>query len=188
MNMENAAMVHDHRTFRAILQAMSHPGKVHQLPEFDGEETAVIELLRCLIDNGTPVAVLGDDRLGEDLAHGCGCRLSTASEADFIVVAPGADTSPLDSCRRGDMLYPDKGATVVFLVDGLAEGDDGILLRGPGINGSIRLRISGLAEGELTRLARLNGEFPLGVDAMLLVRRRRGRLACIPRSTRIGEQ
>lgn len=186
--MEYATIVDDHRTFRTVLQAMSHPGKVHQLPEFDSEDTAVIELLHCLIDNETQVAVLGDERLAEDLVRGCGCRLRAVSEADFIVVAPGANTSPLDSCRRGDMLYPDQGATVVFLVDGLAEGDDGILLRGPGINGSIRLRVSGLAEGELARLARLNGEFPLGVDAMLLVRRRRGRLACIPRSTRIGGQ
>lgn len=186
--MDCAAIIHDHRTFRTILQAMSHPGKVHLLPEFSGEDTAVIELLRCLIDNETQVAVLGDNRLGEDLALGCGCRLSSVCEADFIVVAPGADTSLLDTCRRGDLLYPDKGATVVFLVDGLSEGDDGILLRGPGINGFIHLRISGLRDGELARLARLNGEFPLGVDAMLLVRRRRGRLACIPRSTRIGGQ
>ena len=184
--MNHATIVHDHRTFRTILRAMSRPGQVQHLPEFAGEETAPVELLRCLVDNSTRVAVLGDDRLAEDLVQGCQCRPAKVAEADFIVVAPGADTSPLDQCRRGDLLYPDGGATIVYLVDGLTEDQDGIALSGPGIKTTIHLRVSGLGEGELSRLARLNRDFPLGVDAMFLVRRRRGRLACIPRSTRIG--
>lgn len=184
--MDRATIVHDHHIFRAILRAMSRPGQVQRLPEFAGERTAPVELLRCLVDNASRVAVLGDDRLAEELVDGCQCRLSEVAEADFVIVSPGADTTPLDQCRRGDLLYPDGGATVVYLVDGLAEGKDGIALSGPGIQGSTRLRISGLGDGELARLSRLNREFPLGVDAMFLVRRRSGRLACIPRSTRMG--
>ena len=184
--MDSYTITRDHRTFRAILRAMSRPGRVQRLPEFAGEETAVIELLRPLVDNATQVAVLGDTRLATELAQACQCHLAEVAVADFVVVAPGADTTPLDHCKRGDLFYPDNGATVVYLVDGLAEDRDGFILSGPGIEGSVSLRISGLGDGELVRLSRLNSEFPLGVDAMFFVRRRSGRLACIPRSTRIG--
>jgi alpha-D-ribose 1-methylphosphonate 5-triphosphate synthase subunit PhnH len=184
--MDYATVTRDHRTFRLILRAMSRPGEVQRLPEFIGDENVVVELLRPLVDNATTVAVLGDSRLAEELALGCRCPLAAVAEADFVVVAPGADTTPLDRCKRGDLLYPDGGATLLYLVDDLEQDEAGTLLSGPGIAGAIRLRISGLGEGELTRLSRLNGEFPLGVDAMFVARRNSAQLACIPRSTRIG--
>jgi len=183
--MHSKKIIHDHITFRTILAAMSHPGKVYRLPEFEKEETAVVELLRCLLDNEVGVAVVGDPALGSDLFRHTGCRLVSCDEADFIIIGSLADSAALTGCKVGSLEYPDGGATILYLVDGLSEGDGGIVLSGPGIEEKISLRISGLAAGELSRLQELNSEFPLGVDAMFFVRRRNGRIACIPRSSQI---
>ena len=184
--MESNSIIRDHITFRAILTAMSHPGKVYRLPEFDNEETAVVELLRCLLDNEVGVAVIGDPALESDLVRHTACKLVPYQEADFIIIDNFADTAALPGCKTGSLEYPDSGATILYLVDGLSEGDGGIFLTGPGIAGKISLRISGLAAGEVSRLRDLNSVFPLGVDAMFFVRRRNGRIACIPRSSQIG--
>ena len=55
---------------------------------------------------------------------------------------------------------------------------------GPGIKDKTRIKIEGLAAGELKELKHVNREFPLGVDSIYLDRS--GRLTSIPRSTRIG--
>ncbi len=186
--MDSDRIIRDHLTFRTILAAMSHPGKVFRLAEFEKEETAVIELLRCLLDNEVGVAVIGDPALEADLIRHTACRLVPYREANFIIVGNAKGSVDLTGCKVGSLEYPDSGATIVYLVDGLAEEDGGIVLSGPGIDGKISLRISGLAAGELSRLQELNSEFPLGVDAMFFVRRRSGRIACIPRSSKIGVQ
>jgi phosphonate C-P lyase system protein PhnH len=184
--MHSKKIIRDHMTFRSILAAMSHPGKVYRLPEFDNEETAVVELLRCLLDNEVGVAVVGDPALEADLIRHTECRLVSCEEADFIIIGHLADSTVLTGCKVGSLEYPDGGATILYLVDGLSESDGGIVLSGPGINDRISLRISGLAAGALSRLQALNSQFPLGVDAMFFVRRRNGRIACIPRSSQIG--
>ena len=184
--MHSKKIIRDHLTFRIILAAMSHPGKVYRLPEFEKEETAVVELLRCLLDNEVGVAVVGDPALESDLFRHTECRLVSCEEADFIIIGHLADSAALTGCKVGSLEYPDGGATILYLVDGLSEGEGGIVLSGPGVDDKISLRISGLAAGELSRLQDLNSEFPLGVDAMFFVRRRNGRIACIPRSSRIG--
>jgi len=183
--MHSQKIIRDHLTFRIILAAMSHPGKIYRLPEFENEETAVVELLRCLLDNEVGVAVVGDPALESDLLRDTGCRLVSCEEADFIIIGHLADSASLSGCKVGSLEYPDGGATILYLVDGLSKGDGGIVLSGPGVDDKISLWISGLGSGELSRLQDLNREFPLGVDAMFFVRRRNGRIACIPRSSQM---
>jgi len=185
--MEADQTIRDHQTFRVILSAMSHPGRVFRLPEFTSEETAVVELLQCLVDNEVGVAVVGEPTLAQSLARRTGCRLVPSREADFIIVGNGANSAEVTDFKSGSLEYPDSGATVIYLVDGLSEGEGGIVLTGPGINDTIRLRISGLGAEELPRLRRINSHFPLGIDALFFVPRRNGRLACIPRSSQIGD-
>ena len=56
-------------------------------------------------------------------------------------------------------------------------------LRGPGIETTQCLTVSGLAASEFATLAEINQDFPLGVDTILTDAS--GRLACIPRSSTI---
>ena len=180
--MSSESIIRDHETFRVILQGMSHPGKVYPLP--GAPKTGIIDLLGCLMDNEVSFAVIGDKDMEAALARHTGSRPAVPEEADFVVVTGGACGQGLESCRRGSLEYPDTGATVVYLVEELCLRDEGIVLSGPGIDGTIALQIKGLAPSEFSFLQKMNGEFPLGVDALFLDRN--GCIACIPRSTRIG--
>ena len=175
-------IIHDHRTFRVILRGMSHPGKVYSLP---GEpETGAIKLLGCLMDHEVSFAVLDNRDMETALALHTGSRPVSPEEADYIIVCDGTTSGILADCRRGSLEYPDTGATIMYLVEELIEGDEGIVLSGPGVNGTISLQVKGLQTSEFRLLQKVNSEFPLGVDALFLDRC--GRIACIPRSSRIG--
>lgn len=182
--METSTIIRDHLTFRVILQAMSHPGKVYSLPDFSGSVPFAVELLGCLMDNETSFAVLGDLELETALALHTGSRAVTPETADFIFVARGSGGEKMTELRRGSLEYPDSGTTIVYLVTALSEENGDIALTGPGVDGTVSLRIDGLNKKELMRLKEMNNEFPLGVDAVFLDAR--GRICCIPRSSRIG--
>ena len=136
------------------------------------------------MDNEVSFAVIDDRDMEAVLALHTGSRLVSPEEADFLIVCKGTAGSRLTECRRGSLEYPNTGATVVYLVEELCEGSEGIVLSGPGINGTLSLQVKGLPVGEFPLLQKVNSEFPLGVDALFLDRS--GRIACIPRSSRIG--
>ena len=70
--MTSQQIIHDHRTFRVILQGMSHPGKVYSLP--GAPEAGAIDLLGCLMDNEVSFAVLDDRDMETALALHTGSR------------------------------------------------------------------------------------------------------------------
>jgi alpha-D-ribose 1-methylphosphonate 5-triphosphate synthase subunit PhnH len=82
--------------------------------------------------------------------------------------------------------YPEDSATVVLGVGGLSNEGPGLVLflSGPGIPGVRKLCVAGPDRGFFETLAAINGEFPLGIDVILTTADRR--MACIPRSTKIG--
>jgi alpha-D-ribose 1-methylphosphonate 5-triphosphate synthase subunit PhnH len=176
-------IVRDHVTFRVILQGMSHPGKVFPLPGLPGEESAAVEILGCLMDNEVSFAVIGDKDMETGIARHTDSRPVSAEDADYIVAQNGTTCGKLADFKRGSLEYPDTGATILYLVEALSEAT-GVLLSGPGVNGNVSLRITGLDPRELQLLRQVNSEFPLGVDAIFLDQS--GNIACIPRSSRIG--
>lgn len=188
--MRSAAIHQDHATFRVVLQAMSHPGTPCQLPvqeSMTGEYAPLIQLLSCLMDNEVSFSIVGNEcgSLATDLTQHTGSPRSDIGESDFVIAARGTTAGLLSRIKRGTLEYPDGGATLVYLVDEIA-GDGGAEeLSGPGVNGTVRPLFTGLSTAELRGLREINAEYPLGVDAVFLDTN--GRIACIPRSTRIGE-
>ena len=200
--------IRDHFTFRVILQGMSHPGKIYPLsglptPSSDtgtssrrypgktsllsnlsGAGSAVIEILGCLMDNEVNFAIIGDNDMETVIARHTESRPVSAEDADYIIVRNGTTRGKLAGFKRGSLEYPDTGATILYLVEALSEARGEIVLSGPGVNGTVSLRITGLDPSELQLLMEVNREFPLGVDAMFLDQG--GNIACIPRSSRIG--
>lgn len=187
--MTTSAIHHDHATFRMILQAFSHPGTSFGLPLSDKDtvrQTVLITMLGCLMDNEVTFAIIGDDgdATATALAFHIGSARAGISEADFVIAIHGTTDGLLTLIRRGTLEYPDKGATLVYLIDEIADHGGSATLSGPGINGTVRPSFIGLAATELSGLHEVNAEYPLGVDALFLDAG--GRIACIPRSTRIG--
>jgi len=181
------------RAFRRLLQAMSQPGRVFALPPAlaAGREPwgAVLTLLESLLDHEVSFTVIGGDgseSLRSLIAGRTRCRAADVGQADYIIVAAGESAGEILRAKRGTLQYPDTSATIVFRVQSLLSREDqpAIALTGPGIREEIQLGpIQGLGPCEAEHLKELNGEFPLGVDAVFIDDA--GRILCIPRSTNI---
>lgn len=182
------------RAFRRLLLAMSQPGRVCELPHpaATGRKPweAILLILESLLDQEVSAAVIGagQSRELESLVAGrTRCRTADAGQADFLIVADGDSRGEILRAKRGTPQYPDTSATAVFGVWSLLVPEKQppiAALTGPGIRGEALLSpIAGLGPHELEHLRVVNGDFPLGVDAIFSDPA--GRILCIPRSTNI---
>ena len=183
--------VHDAQTcFRAVLDAMAHPGRIVPLPVSlaGGAPTplglgaALIALTLC--DNDTPVW-LDEASAGAAgyLTFHCGAPLvSSPADARFAFLADAAALPPLETFALGTDEYPERSATVVIEVAGLSSGS-GAVLRGPGIPGEARLAAAGLPARFWRERAALNELFPRGLDVLFV---NGAAVAALPRSTRVA--
>ena len=147
----------------------------------------VLRLLDALLDPQVSCCLLDTDPLIEEqLQTMSGVRFGPPEDADFLLALHGGSNGFALRARRGRLDYPDQGATILYLVEQLAEGTpaSGIKLSGPGIRKFAYPRIVGLVEQELDQLRQANADYPLGIDAIFIDRT--GQLMCLPRSTRIG--
>ncbi len=176
--------------FRGVLHAMSRPGTIVHLAGL-GEAPAPLSpaaaaLCLSLVDHDTPLwldcAVAGGQGAADFLRFHCGSPVvARPEEAVFAVVADAAAMPPLSSFDPGTPEYPDRSATVIIQVAGLAD-DAGMRLSGPGIEAEARLRVDG-APADLWDWVRDNhGLYPCGVDIVFAAGER---IAALPRSTRV---
>jgi alpha-D-ribose 1-methylphosphonate 5-triphosphate synthase subunit PhnH len=162
--------VHDAQaSFRAVLDAMAHPGRVvtmpARLPFSLPLGTAAVAVALSLCDADTPVwldpAAAG---AASYLTFHCGAPLAaTPSEASFAFVADPAAMPALYSFALGSDEYPERSATLVIEVSSLADGD-GVRLRGPGIEDEARLAVAGVPARFWAERAALAELFPRGLD------------------------
>lgn len=177
--------IEQHAVFRALLQATSRPGTVQQLPETACDDP-LLSLLDCLFDPEVSFCLAAPDlELAATIRQRWGAQERAVDDAGFLIATEGHSHNLLERLPRGSAEYPDRGATVIYRVASFAPGGIAPLLTGPGIKDWVRPSLHGLDPAELPLLRRVNSEFPLGVDAVLLSRG--GELLCIPRSTEIGD-
>lgn len=177
------------RTFRAVLEAMAHPGRVVSAPAIDapaplGPATAAVCL--TLLDLDTPLwldPVAAAPAAVEYLRFHCGAPVvSEPGAARVVVIADPRELPALEAFEAGTDERPDLSATLVVQVDALW-GGQGRRLSGPGIDGEARLDIHGAPR--LWDLVRANGRrFPRGVDLVLCAGEY---LAALPRTTRVED-
>ena len=190
------------QTFRALLVAMSEPGRLHTLPASatDGLVTEDAEMrppldvamsatLLTLLDADTPVHLAGT--LGNDEARGwlrfhTGARAVPSVTGMTAALAGDVDAALWSRLDPGTDDVPQAGATLFVEVDALSEQPrpDGIALtlHGAGIETSRRLVVAGLSDAFWRWRVALQPELPRGIDLVLVCGRQ---LAAIPRSTRI---
>lgn len=171
--------------FRAVLDAMARPGRVHRLPAPDappGLAPAAAALLLTLADADTPLWTdAGAEALGWIAFH-CGAPLVATPGAAAFLLATGA-MPPLAALAAGSDDAPQEGATLIQQVAGLAPGE-GWALTGPGIAREHRLRVEGLPPDFLAQWAANAARFPRGVDLLLCAG---DRVAAFPRTVTIRE-
>ncbi|HKZ04001.1 MAG TPA: phosphonate C-P lyase system protein PhnH [Methylomirabilota bacterium] len=174
------------RVFRGVLDAMAHPGRVVALagtpqpPAPLGPGAAAICL--TLLDYETPLWVAPAARVAEVLDYlrfHCGAPIvGDPADAAFAVV-PAGELPPLEAFAQGSDAYPDRSATLIVEVAGLA-GGTGRRLRGPGIDGERRLHVRGAPERLWSMLVENHARFPRGVDLLLVAG---AAVVALPRTT-----
>ncbi len=198
------------QTFRVLLNAMSRPGMVHQLAVRDGEPTEVgvlftlldFEVRYAIANPGTQRDTQRDMQrdtrsegdiaaLEQRIALLTGSQRVAIGDAAFVLSYGPLPHGAWGELRRGTLAYPDGGATVIFVVPQIGEASVSderveVVLTGPGVETEQRLMIAGLPTTEFQEFARVNADYPMGVDVMLIDPS--GRVACIPRSSAVRVQ
>ena len=174
------------RVFRTVLTALSEPGRVLPLAPCcvppAGLDPAAVAAVLALCDGDTPLWLDETARAAARfLRFHTGAPIVTAPGEALFLLAQARRYPSLAILRPGTAEYPDRSATLILVVDALAEGE-GWRLAGPGIPGTRRLAVAGLDEGFVAEWRDNHDRFPLGVDVLFAAR---DRVAGLPRSTRL---
>jgi alpha-D-ribose 1-methylphosphonate 5-triphosphate synthase subunit PhnH len=179
------------RIFRAVLDAMAHPGRIVSVPL--PLETPVplwpvtASMCLTLVDGETPVwldAAARRPDVIEYLRFHCGCPITAEpKDARFAVVADPSEMLSLDAFDPGSHEYPDRSATVIVQVEEFRT-DAGLRLTGPGIESETRLDVKHLPEAFWESVHRNHALFPRGVDLILAAG---VTMVALPRSTRVDD-
>jgi alpha-D-ribose 1-methylphosphonate 5-triphosphate synthase subunit PhnH len=176
-------------SFRALLQVMSHPGRIaeiaaaRQFKTVPGLSAAAAATALSLCDLETPVWLdPACAAAAEWLRFHCGSPIvDDPSLARFAFAAGIASLPPLQRFELGSDEFPDRSTTLVLEVGGLAQGGK-MGLTGPGIETAEHLGIDGPDTAFWAQRAELGVLFPRGLDLILTCGTR---AAALPRTTRV---
>jgi alpha-D-ribose 1-methylphosphonate 5-triphosphate synthase subunit PhnH len=166
------------QNYRALLEAMSRPGKAQRIQQEAGDQayTAILAtLLDAEVSLADPDALLDEQTWPMLQANSAGPQA-----ADYVLCSGGKP--PSFQPRLGSLSSPEQSATIIIKVDALSEGEMSLLLSGPGVNGHIRCAITGLEPDWLTKRASWVSAFPLGVDLLLVDETT---VLALPRTTKV---
>ena len=174
-------------TFRAVLTAMSEPGRLVGLdlafepPRPLGIAAAAVAL--SLLDGDTPLWCDPASRAAaSSLRFHTGAPLVEAPEhARFALISDAGALPSLAAFDAGSDEYPDRSASLIVAVAAFGAGET-LVLRGPGIPDTRALAVAGLPAGFRSEWRANHARFPRGIDVILTAGTQ---LACLPRSVQI---
>lgn len=179
------------RVFRAVLDAMSRPGKIVSI-ETDEKHPAALEpataaIARCVFDHDTEVW-MGDGIAGVDvfdfLKFNSGCPMTKSSMiADFAIACSRSGLPEVSQFKQGSELFPDRSTTLIVQVPDLETGAS-LRLTGPGIRTENSLSVAGVPDYFWQARREQTEIFPRGVDIVFATG---DRIVALPRSTRLGD-
>jgi len=178
----------EHEAFRNILQAFARPGTVRRIASAIEDRTAALDLLAdCLMDSECGLSNLWpqEEAIALRISTRTGCRLLPPGRAEFVLTGNVGAASRLGDLRSGEADYPDQGSTLLYLVEEILAEGGSWWWTGPGIPTRVAPRIAGFPEGDWPALRLANASYPVGLDSIFLDRD--GRVAALPRSTRLEE-
>ncbi|HEY0817140.1 MAG TPA: phosphonate C-P lyase system protein PhnH [Rhizobacter sp.] len=176
--------------FRAVLDALSRPGRLQTLDASDGLQApaplsrGLAALLLTLLDAETSLHL--DGPLGSDAAwmyarFHTGVQAAAREAAEFVAVR--AAEASLDGLCLGTDEAPQHGATLIVDTPSLA--GQSLVLSGPGIEHTQRIGLCGLSPTFWQQRIAQQAHFPRGVDLLLVCG---SQLLAIPRSTLIERE
>ena len=186
-------------TFRALLDSMSRPGKICQIPLRSYEAPPqgfcppALSILKTLCDHRVSFS-LGAAHEKPEWIRYLEVNLATPFQpvvnADFVLFDGESFSDDFARLRRGSLEFPESSATALLSVTRLlgeaAQGAGPIctlFLAGPGVKGRVRVSVAGFDPAYATERERTNRLYPLGVDIFLFDAE--GRVAGIPRTSTV---
>lgn len=182
--------------FRSIMDAFARPGTAVALdaktepPGPLSAEAGAVAL--ALLDHETPVwcdsVLAGAPRVLDWLKFHTGAPVTEAPEdAAFAFIGQPDRMPALAAFAQGTAEYPDRSTTLVVMATrlGTDRSAGGAELSGPGIRTATRFAPDPLPPGFWDQARANHAQFPRGVDMVFAAP---GRIAALPRSTRIGEE
>lgn len=185
-------------TFRLLLQSTIHPGTIYNLPGLASRfrkkraesnwSPYLVAVFMTLLDHEVTFSVQEEQEKGfrNEVMRQTGSRPAQIGEADFVIAFSGGGVAWLLRVKRGTLEYPDRGATIIFMVGPFSSANGkgvNLCLKGPGIRGEKEIVINGVGRDLFLNLKEVNQEYPMGVDSFFIDED--GRMISIPRSTRI---
>ncbi len=178
------------QTFRVVMNAMAHPGRVYELPALPESPAplypATGAVCLTLLDLETPLWIdqsASSRAVMNYLKFHCGCMITQEpGDAAYAIIGDGRTAPELSRFRRGDPGYPDQSATVIIQVESLGNSQ-GTRLKGPGIESEIGLHATGMSNAFWLDLKANNQQFPLGVDVLLVSP---ASICCLPRTVEVS--
>lgn len=162
--------------FRAVMDAMSHPGEVRRLVTSirpPAPLTPAAAAVACaLMDFETPVwldaSLANVQEVSTWLRFETGAPVvSQPDQATFAIVADAQALPAFSAFALGSHDYPDRSATLLVQVQHLGEGDP-MRLSGPGLARPRSVRATSLPADFIERLQANRALFPRGVDLLLV--------------------
>jgi alpha-D-ribose 1-methylphosphonate 5-triphosphate synthase subunit PhnH len=173
-------------SFRAILEAMSRPGRVLRLAALPQPpaplDPATAAVLLTLADADTPLWHDAGPAAEAWLRFHAGCPILATPGAARFVLACG-EPPRLDALDAGTDEGPEGAATLILQLRDLREGQ-GWRLRGPGIAQEHRLLADGVPGWFAAAWEAQRAGFPRGVDLILCAG---DRIAALPRGIALQE-
>jgi alpha-D-ribose 1-methylphosphonate 5-triphosphate synthase subunit PhnH len=181
----------DQAVFRAVMDAMAHPGRVNALAALPAAWPAPLNggaaaVALCLVDFETPVWL---DDMARDSDAAAWLRFHTGTritgeprEAAFAFVTDTERAPDFEAFALGSLDYPDRSTTFVLQVEAFGNGAPR-RLAGPGIEGAAVFAASPLPCDFDARLAANRALAPRGADFIFASA---SAVAALPRSTRLA--
>jgi alpha-D-ribose 1-methylphosphonate 5-triphosphate synthase subunit PhnH len=171
--------------FRAVLDAMARPGRVHQVSGVTAPAPlcdAAGAVLLTLADHETRLWLDSavDAARGWLVFHTGAPIVPTLDQATFTL---GLSLPDLAALATGSDEVPESSATVILQVGSLSSGAR-FILSGPGLREPELLAVDGLPPDFAALWASNHGLFPRGIDLILCAG---DRLAALPRSVAVRE-
>jgi alpha-D-ribose 1-methylphosphonate 5-triphosphate synthase subunit PhnH len=186
-------------TFRVLLDSLSRPGKVCQIPLCPyrappcGFCPPALSILKTLCDHRVSFSIGGAPARAEWIRYlevNLATPFTIVEKADYVLFDGGAYDAGFARMNRGSLEFPESSATALLCVLQVSmDGEDtecpvcDLVLSGPGVKDKARLSVSGLDPAYAVERQKANRHFPLGVDLFLVDAD--GRVAGIPRTSTV---
>jgi alpha-D-ribose 1-methylphosphonate 5-triphosphate synthase subunit PhnH len=178
--------VHEAQTcFRAVLDAMSHPGRIAQVRGVRAPPAICVAagaVLLTLVDHETPLWLDPDaEQARKWIEFHCGAPIVTRPDACAFALA--LSLPDLNRLPAGTHESPETSATIICHVKSFDAGKH-FRLTGPGLRETASLTVDGLPRDFLTIWRKNHALFPRGIDLIICAG---DRLTALPRTVSIEE-